>query len=115
VIVLATILLVLRLVAPHVFVIALRAMVAPIVSMTIVESLIVVVVSDASMVVKIFTTVMLMVAKFMATFNRKLSRFPFLWLLVLGNLLKNASHLVGCLTLLKEGNHLEQASRYCLV
>ena len=45
-----------------------------------------------------------------------MSRFPFLWLLlVLGNLLENASHLVGCLTLLKEGNHSERVSRYPLV
>ena len=45
-----------------------------------------------------------------------MSRFPFLWLLlVLGNLLKNASHLAGCLTLLKEGNHLEWVSRHRLV
>jgi hypothetical protein len=51
----------------------------------------------------------------MATCNRKLSRFPFLWLLVLGNFLKNASHLVGCLTLLEEGNHLEWVSKHCLV
>jgi hypothetical protein len=51
----------------------------------------------------------------MATCNRKLSRFPFFWLLVLGNLLGNASHLVGCLTLLKEGNHLERVSRHRLV
>jgi hypothetical protein len=51
----------------------------------------------------------------MATCNRKLSRFPFLWLLVLGDLLKNASHLVGCSTLLKEGNHLERVSRHRLV
>jgi hypothetical protein len=48
-------------------------------------------------------------------FTRKLSRFPFLRLLVLGNLLKNASHLVGCLTLLEEGNHLERVSRHHLV
>ncbi len=47
--------------------------------------------------------------------DRKLSCFPFHWLLVLGNLLKNASCLVGCMTLLKEGNHLERVSRYCLV
>jgi hypothetical protein len=47
--------------------------------------------------------------------NKKLSHFPFLWLLVLGNLLKNASRLVGCLTLLKEGNHLERVSRHHLV
>jgi hypothetical protein len=44
-----------------------------------------------------------------------LSHFPFLWLLVLGDLLKNARCLVGCLTLLKEGNHLERVSRYRLV
>ncbi len=45
-----------------------------------------------------------------------MSRVPFLWLLlVLGNLLKNASHFVGCLTMLKESNHPEQVSRYHLV
>ncbi len=48
----------------------------------------------------------------MATCNRKLGCFPFFWLLVFGNLLENASHLVGCLTLLEEGNHLEQVSRH---
>jgi hypothetical protein len=47
--------------------------------------------------------------------DRKLGRFPFRWLLVLGNLLKNASRLVGCLTLLEKGNHLERVSRHCLV
>ncbi len=47
--------------------------------------------------------------------NRKLSHFPFLWLLILGNLLKNASCLVGCLTLLEEGNHFERVSRHHLV
>jgi hypothetical protein len=48
--------------------------------------------------------------------DRKLSRFPFLWLLVLGDLLVNASHLVGCLlTLLEEGNHLERVSRHHIV
>jgi hypothetical protein len=36
-------------------------------------------------------------------------------LLVLGNLFKNASRLVGRLTLLKEGNHSEQVSRHHLV
>ncbi len=51
----------------------------------------------------------------MATCNRKLSRFPFLWLLFLGNLLKNTSCLVGCLTLLEEGDHLERVSRHHLV
>ncbi len=45
-----------------------------------------------------------------------MSRFLFFWLLlVLGNLLKNASCLVGCLTLLKESNHLEQVGRHHLV
>jgi hypothetical protein len=47
--------------------------------------------------------------------DRKLRRFPFLWLLVLGNLLENASCLVSHLTLLKEGNHLERVSRHRLV
>jgi hypothetical protein len=45
-----------------------------------------------------------------------MSHFLFLWLLlILGNLIKNASHLVGCLTLLKEGNHSEQVGRHCLI
>ncbi len=45
-----------------------------------------------------------------------MSRTLFLWLLLVpGDLLKNASHLVGCLTLLKEGNHSEQVGRYRLV
>ncbi len=49
-------------------------------------------------------------------YGRNMSRTLFLQLLlVLGNLLKNASHLVGCLTLLKEGNHSEWVGRYHLV
>jgi hypothetical protein len=45
-----------------------------------------------------------------------MSRTLFLWLLlVLGNLLKNASRLVGCLTLLEEGNHSERVGRHHLV
>ncbi len=45
-----------------------------------------------------------------------MSRFLFLWLLlILGNLLKNASCLVSCLTLLKESNKLERVSRHHLV
>jgi hypothetical protein len=45
-----------------------------------------------------------------------MSRFFFLWLLlILGNLIKNPSCLVGCLTLLKEGNHSERVGRYPLV
>jgi hypothetical protein len=45
-----------------------------------------------------------------------MSHFFFLQLLlVLGNHLKNASRLVSCLTLLKEGNHSEQVGRHHLV
>jgi hypothetical protein len=45
-----------------------------------------------------------------------MSRTLFLQLLlVLGNLPKNASFLVGCLTLFKEGNHSERVGRYRLV
>ncbi len=45
-----------------------------------------------------------------------MSRFLFLWLLLVpGNLLKNASRLVGCLTLPKEGNQFEQVGRHRLV
>ncbi len=36
-------------------------------------------------------------------------------LLVLGDLHKNASCLVVCLTMLKEGNHSERVGRHCLV
>ncbi len=42
--------------------------------------------------------------------------FFFLWLLlILGNLINNASRPVGCLTLLKEGDHSEWVGRYRLV
>ncbi len=52
----------------------------------------------------------------MAMRGRNMSGFLFLWLLlVLGNLLENATHLVSCLTLLKEGNHSERVGRHCLV
>ncbi len=112
---LAIILLDVGLIAPHVFVVASRSIVASIVLMRIVGSLINAVVLVASMIVAIVTTAMLTVAQFTATCDRKLSHFPFLWLFVLGNLLKNASRLVGCLTLLEEGNHLEQVNRHHLV
>ncbi len=89
---------------------------APVVSMTIVRSVIVVITSVALMIVAVVMTAMLIVARFTATYGGKMSRFLFLWLLlVLGNLIKNASHLVGCLTLLKEGNHSEGVGRYRLV
>jgi hypothetical protein len=112
---LAIILLVVGLVDPHVLVVALRAIMAPVVLMTIVGLSIIAVALVASMIVTIVMTGMLMVAQFMVTCNRELSRFPFLQLLVLGVLLKNASRLVGCVTLLKEGNHLERVSRHHLV
>ncbi len=115
VIALAIILLVIGLVAPHVLVVPLRMIVAPIVLMMIVGSSIIAVALVALVIVAIFTTAMFMEAQFMATCDRKLSRFPFLCLLVLGNLLENTSHLVGCLTLLEEGNHLERVSRHRLV
>ena len=45
-----------------------------------------------------------------------MSHFLFLWLLlILGNLLKNTSCFVGCLTLLEESNHPEQVSRHRLI
>jgi hypothetical protein len=45
-----------------------------------------------------------------------LSCFLLFWLLfVLGNLLENASRLVGCLSLLKESNHLEWVGRHHFV
>jgi hypothetical protein len=70
----------------------------------------------ALMVITIFVTTMLPVAWFTATRSRKLSRFFLFWLiLVLGNLLKNASRLVGCLTLFKESNHLEWVGRHHFV
>ncbi len=45
-----------------------------------------------------------------------MSLFLFLWLLLVrGNLFKNASRLIGCLTLLEEKDHLERVGRHCLV
>jgi hypothetical protein len=112
---LAIILLVVGLAAPHVLAIASRVIVVLIVLITIVRLLIIAVTLVALMIVAIFMTAILTVAQFMATCDRKLSRFPFLRLLVLGDLLENTSHLVGCLILLKEGNHLERVSRHRLV
>ena len=48
--------------------------------------------------------------------GRNMSRLLFLWLLLVsGNLIKNASRLVGCLTLLKEVNHSERVGRHRLI
>ncbi len=113
---LAIIFLVLGLVALCVLVLAFTTIMALIVLMMIVRSVIVAIESVALMVIAVFVTAMLTVAQFTATCNRKMSRFPFLCLLlVLSYLLENASCLVGCLTLLKEGNHLERVGRHRLV
>ncbi len=65
------------------------------------------------MVVTIFMATMLPVAQFTAMHGRKLSCFLLFWLLlVLGNLLKNTSRLIGCLTLLEESDQLERVSRH---
>jgi hypothetical protein len=116
VITLAIILLIIGLVAPCILIIALTTIVASIVLMMMVRLAIVAITSVALMVITVLVTAMMRVAKFMATRGRKMSHFPFLWLLlVLGNLLENACHLVGCLTLLKESNHSEQVGRHRLV
>ncbi len=87
-----------------------------IVWMTIVELAIVIIASVTLMVIAVLVTAMMMVAQFTAMRGRKMSHFPFLWLLlVLGNLLENASCLVGCSTLLKESNHPERVGRHRLV
>jgi hypothetical protein len=114
VIVLAIILLVVGLV-PHVLVVALTTFMALIISMMIIRLAIVAIMLVASMVIAIFVATVLLVAQFTTTCDRKLSRTLFLWLLlVLGNLLKNASCLVGRLTLLEEGNHSERVGTYRL-
>jgi hypothetical protein len=116
VIALAIILLVVGLAVPCVLVVALTTIMASIVLMMIIRSAIVAITSVALMVITIFVATVLLVAQFTAMCCRNMSRTLFLWLLLIpGNLLENASCLVGCLTLLKEGNHSEQVSRYHLV
>ncbi len=116
VIALAIIVLVVGLAVPCVLVVALTTIMASIVLMTIIRSAIVVITLVASMVIAIFVETVLLVARFTATCGRNMSCTLFLWLLLVpGNLLKNASHLVGCLTLLEEGNHSERVGRYRLV
>jgi hypothetical protein len=116
VITLAIILLVIELVALQALVVTLTTIMASIVFMMIVRSAIVAIALVTLMVFAIFVTVMLMVAGFTATHGRKMSHFLFLQLiLILGNLLKNARWLVGCLTLLKEGDELDQVSRHNLI
>ncbi len=116
VIALAIILLVVGLAVPCVLVIVLTTIMALIISMMIIRSAIISITSVTLMVIAIFVATVLLVARFMATCCRNMSHTLFLWLLLVpGNLLKNASCLVGCLTLLKEGNHSEQVARYHLV
>ncbi len=80
-----------------------------IVLMTVVGSLAVAIASVASMVVVILVAKILLVAQFIAMRGGKMSSLLFFWLLfVHGNLLKNASHFVGPLTLLEERNELER-------
>jgi hypothetical protein len=94
VIALVLILLVVGLVVPHILVMALTMILVSIILMTIVRLAIIAV---ASMMVAIVVTAMLAVARFMATCGRKMSRFLFLWLLlVLGNFVKNTNQLVSC-------------------
>jgi hypothetical protein len=84
--------------------------------MKIVRLVIIAITLVALMIVTVVTTAMLMVARFTATRGRNMSRFLFLQLLlVLGNLIKNTSRLVGHLTLLKEGNHSEGVGRHRLI
>ncbi len=87
-----------------------------VVLMTIARLVIVAIALVALMIVAVVTTAMLTVAQFTATCGGKMNHFLFLWLLlILGDLIKNASCLVGCLTLLEEGNHSERVGRYHLV
>jgi hypothetical protein len=87
VIALAIILLVVGLVVPCVLVVALTIIMALIVLMIIVRLVIVAIMSVALMVVAIFVAMVLLVAQFMATPGRNMSRILFLWLLlVLGDL-----------------------------
>ncbi len=109
VIALAIIFLVVGLAVPCILVIALTTIMASIVLMTIIRSAIIAIRSVALMVITIFVATVLLVAQFMATCSRNMSCTLFLWLLLVpGNLLENASRLVGRLTLLKEGNHSER-------
>jgi hypothetical protein len=116
VIALVIILLVVGLVVPPVLVVASTTIMASIILMTIIRLAIATIASVALMVVAIFVATVMLVARFMATSSRNMSHTLFLWLLlVLGDLLENASCLVSCLTLLKEGNHSERVGRHHLV
>jgi hypothetical protein len=116
VIAIAIILLVIGLVALRVLVVASTMIMASIILMTIVRLSIIAIALVALMLIAVFVTAMLRVAQFTAMRSRKMSHFPLLWLLlVLGNLLKNASHLVDCLTKVKKSNHPERVGRHHLI
>jgi hypothetical protein len=92
------------------------SIVASIVLMRIVRFVIVAIMLVTLMIVVVVMTAMLTVAQFRATRSRNMSRFLFLWmLLILDNCIKNASRLVGCLTLLEEGNHSKRVGRHRLI
>ncbi len=111
----AIIFLLIGLVALIVLVVMTRLIVASIVLITIVGSLVVAIMSVALMIVVLLAT-MLPVAQFMAACNGKMSRLLlFLLLLVLGNLLKNAGHFIGSLTLLEKGDALKQVRSHHFV
>jgi hypothetical protein len=113
VIALALILLGVGLAVPHALVITSTRIMASILSMMIIRLAIIAV---ASMMVAVVATAILAVALFTITCGRKMSRFLFLrLLLILDDLIKNTSCLVGHLTLLEEGNHSERVGRYHLV
>jgi hypothetical protein len=116
VIALAIILLVVGLAVPCILVLASTTIMALIVLMTIIRLAIVTITLVALMVIAIFVATVLLVAQFTATCCRNISHTLFLRLLLVpGDLAENASCLVGCLTLLEEGNHSERVGRYCLV
>ncbi len=101
---LAIILLVVGLIVPCVLVVTLTTIMASIILMRIIRSAVVAITLVASMVITISVATVLLVARFTAMCCRNMSRTLFFWLLlVLGNLLENASRLVGRLTLLEEG------------
>jgi hypothetical protein len=116
VIALVIILLVVGFVVSCVLVFAITTIMALIVLMMIVRLASVAILLVALMVVVIFVATVLLVAQFTAMCGRNMSRTLFFWLLlVLEDLLKNASRLVGHLTLLKEGNHSERVGRHHLI
>jgi hypothetical protein len=114
--VLAIILLFVGLAALRVLIIVTRTIMALIILMRIVGLLVIAITLVALVVVTILVATMLLVYSFTATRGRKMHHLFFFWLLfILGNLLKNASFFVNCLTLLKESDELHRVSGHHLV